>query len=40
MFGPDMGFDTQSEEFQAAEETCQDLRPERGEGPQNDSEDE
>lgn len=28
----DMGFDTQSEEFQAAEEACEDLRPEGPEG--------
>ncbi|SDD49680.1 hypothetical protein [Glycomyces harbinensis] len=36
----DMGFDPQSEEFQAAEEACADLRPEgRGEGPENDGED-
>jgi hypothetical protein len=36
----DMGFDPQSEEFQAADEACKDLRPERGEGPENNSEDE
>jgi len=40
MFNDDMGFDPQSEEFQAADEACVDLRPERGgEGPEN-SEDE
>jgi hypothetical protein len=36
----DMGFDPQSEEFQAADEACADLRPERGGEPGNDSEDE
>lgn len=36
----EMGFDPQSEEFQAADEACADLRPERGEGPQNESGDE
>jgi hypothetical protein len=36
----DMGFDPQSEEFQAADEACADLRPERGGEPGTDSEDE
>ncbi|MFG3341623.1 hypothetical protein [Glycomyces sp. NPDC048151] len=40
MMNGDMGFDPESEEFQAADEACAELRPERGEGPQNDSEDE
>jgi hypothetical protein len=36
----DMGFDPQSEEFQAADEACAELRPEGGGEPGNDSEDE
>lgn len=37
----DMGFDPESDEFQAADEICADLRPEGpGESAQNDSEDE
>ena len=40
MMNGDMGFDPQSEEFQAADEACADLRPERGGEPGNDSEDE
>jgi hypothetical protein len=35
----ELGFDPESEEFQAADEACADLRPERG-GSANDSEDE
>jgi hypothetical protein len=41
MMNGDMGFDPESDEFQAADELCADLRPEEpGEGAQNDSEDE
>jgi hypothetical protein len=40
MMNGDMGFDPQSEEFQAADEACADLRPERGGEPGADSEDE
>jgi hypothetical protein len=40
MMNGDMGFDPESEEFQAADEACADLRPERGGEPGNDSEDE
>ncbi|MCD0442491.1 hypothetical protein LO763_02495 [Glycomyces sp. A-F 0318] len=36
----DMGFDPQSEEFQAAEAACEDLRPEGRGGPVNSGEDE
>ncbi|WP_205326132.1 hypothetical protein [Glycomyces sp. YM15] len=39
MMNGDMGFDPQSEEFQAAEKACEDLRP-QGPGAENDSEDE
>jgi hypothetical protein len=38
MRGGEMGFDPNSEEFKAAQEACEDLRPERAGGPGNDSE--
>ncbi|MFJ3406302.1 hypothetical protein [Promicromonospora sp. NPDC090134] len=40
VIGPDMGFDTQSDEFQAAEDTCEDIRPESGGDPEDESENE
>jgi len=40
MMNGDMGFDPESDEFQAADEACADLRPDEGEGPENNSEDE
>jgi hypothetical protein len=40
MMNGDMGVDPESEEFQAADAACADLRPERGEEPGTDSEDE
>jgi hypothetical protein len=40
MMNGDMGFDPESDEFQAADEACSELRPERGEGPANDGGDE
>ncbi len=40
IMSPDMGFDTQSDEFQAAEEACEDLRPELSGNPEDESENE
>lgn len=34
----EMGMDMESEEYKAADEACADLGPDRGEGPENDSE--